>query len=71
MGLGGGCSVCFLGAVLGLVCVCGSVFAGLACACMLFTVRMYVGWRALWMLLKVVSVCGLVFFIVDVTNMWG
>jgi len=38
---------------------------------MLFTVRMYVGWRALWMLLKVVSVCGLVFFIVDVTNMWG
>jgi hypothetical protein len=65
LGCGLGCFVCVLSAVLVSGCGLASVFAVLGCACMLFTVRMYVGWRVLWMLLKVV------FFIVSVTNMWG
>jgi len=44
-------SVWFFGVVSVSGCGLGSVFAGFACACMLFSVRMYVGWRALGMLL--------------------
>ncbi len=41
-------SVCVLGADWVSVGVLVSVWRGLACACMLFTVCMYVGCRACW-----------------------
>ena len=49
--------VCVLGVDGVLVCVLGSVLVVLACVCMLFSVRFYVVWRVVWML--VVSWAGL------------
>ena len=48
----------FEGLFLFLVGVLGFVFAVLACACMLFSVKFHVGMREVWMLVLVVFGCG-------------